>query len=260
MDKLIAQYIDEAINNDLVEIKYQPQFAIQGKYFKIVGVEALLRPETHICHIEKFLGVAVESKQIIDLGYWVLRKTTKQLRAWVDDGIVTSSFTMSVNVAGEQLQDENFCANVMEILADVEIRPHQLTLELTETSIIDDVNIAKISRLTNEGINISIDDFGTGYSSLARLKFLPVQEIKVDKMFVDDITKTEKDVALITAIHQLTYALNKFTIVEGVESKCQFELLRKIGFTCFQGYYFSEALTVPELEEMVSLIGSLHCQ
>jgi len=261
MDKIIKQYIADTIKKDLVEIKYQPQFEYCGEGdFRIVGTEALLRPDTDICHVDKFLATAVKSKQIVDLGYWLLRKSLLQLREWRDQNIVTSTFSMSVNVAAEQLQDNDFCKTVMEILYDCEIEPEQLTLELTETSMINDINIIKISRLTGLGVRVSIDDFGTGYSSLARLKLLPVNEIKVDKMFVDDITKTEQDIALITAIYQLTHALNKFTVVEGVESNCQYLLLREIGFTCFQGFYFSEAVPAKELSEIVNLVNSLHCQ
>lgn len=261
MDKRIARYITDSIEKDLIELRYQPQFEYCGEGdFRILGVEALLRPDATICHVDKLLATAIKSKQIAELGYWLLRKALMQLRDWRDRNIVTSTFSMSVNVAAEQLRDKNFCQKVTEILYDCEIEPEQLTLELTETSMIDDINIIKINRLTNLGVNVSIDDFGTGYSSLARLKLLPVSEIKVDKMFVDDITKTEQDVALITAIYQLTHALNKFTVVEGVESNCQYLLLREIGFTCFQGFYFSDAVPAKELEEMVTLVNSLHCQ
>jgi len=131
-------------------------------------------------------------------------------------------------------------------------------LELVESSMIDDLNIAKIYHLSAAGFKISIDDFGTGYSSFGRLKLLPVHEIKIDKMFVDDITKTHQDVALITAMHQLTGALNKFTVVEGVENEQQYEILRDIGFVCFQGYFFSRAESPEELFETISLINSLH--
>lgn len=261
MDKRIARYISDGIEKDLIELRYQPQFEYCGEgEFRILGVEALLRPDMNICHVEKLLATAAKSGQMLELGYWVLRKSLMQLRDWRDRNIVTSTFSMSVNVAAEQLQDKDFCQTVMGILYDCEIEPDQLTLELTETSMIDDTNIVKINRMTNLGVSISIDDFGTGYSSLARLKLLPVAEIKVDKMFVDDITKTNQDVALITAIYQLTHALNKFTVVEGVESNCQYLLLRDIGFTCFQGFYFSEAVPPKELEEIVTLVNFLHCQ
>jgi len=169
-----------------------------------------------------------------------------------------SNYKASINVAGEQLQDKEFCATVHQIIEDAEIEPNQITLELVESSMIDDTNIAKIYHLSAEGFNISIDDFGTGYSSFGRLKLLPVQEIKIDKMFVDDITKTEQDVALITAMYQLTRALSKFTIVEGVENESQYKMLREIGFTCFQGYFFSKAETAKDLFETISLINSLH--
>jgi len=260
MNKEIARYIRSAIRDDTLEIKYQPQFCSEGDHFTITGVEALLRPDTSVCHIEKLIRVAIDTDQMIDLGYWVMRTACRQLREWVDTNLITSTFSMSVNVSAEQLQDKQFCTRVMEVIHDTEIKAHQLTLELTETSMINDLNIAKIYQLSTAGVSISIDDFGTGYSSLGRLKLLPIHEIKIDKTFVDDVTKTEQDVALITAMFQLTKALNKFTIVEGVENTCQYNILRDIGFTCFQGYYFCKAETAEEIEETVSLINSLHCR
>jgi len=258
MNDEIAQYIAESLKNNSLNIHYQPQYCLIGDYFEITGVEALIKPDTNICHIESFIDVAIKTSQINELGYWILKKVAHQLRKWVDEGLVTNTFTASVNVAGEELRDANFCNTVHQIITEAEIHPKQITLELTESSMIDDADIAKIYHLAAEGFNISIDDFGTGYSSFGRLKFLPVTEIKIDKMFVDDITKTQQDVALVTAMYQLTQALDKFTIVEGVENQCQYEILRKIGFTCFQGYFFSMAETVEELESTIKLINSLH--
>ena len=258
MDEHIAQYITDALEQDSFELHYQPQFCLVGGCYEVTGVEALLRPDNNVCHIDKLLHVAIETNQIVELGYWIMRKVSEQLREWVDEKLVSDSFTVSVNVAGEQLADKTFCQNIHNIISDAEIKPEQLTLELVESSLIDDTNIAKIYHLSAEGFNISIDDFGTGYSSFGRLKLLPVQEIKIDKMFVDDITKTEQDIALITAMFQLTTALSKFTIVEGVENEAQYDILREIGFVCFQGYFFSQAMPADELFETISLINSLH--
>lgn len=260
MDELehISKYIDTAIKTDAFEIHYQPQFCLVGGCYEVTGVEALLRPDTNVCHIDKLLHVAIETNQIVELGYWIMNKVAHQLREWVDENLVTNTFTASINVAGEQLADPNFCATVHDIIEEAEIKPEQITIELVESSLIDDTNIAKIYHLSAEGFNISIDDFGTGYSSFGRLKLLPVQEIKIDKMFVDDITKTQQDIALITAMFQLTTALSKFTIVEGVENEAQYEMLREIGFVCFQGYFFSKPMPADELFETITLINSLH--
>lgn len=254
----ISKYIADSIKTDGLEIHYQPQFCLIGGCFEVTGVEALLRPDTSICHIETLIAVAIETHQIVELGYWIIKKVATQLRQWVDQKLVTSTFTAAINVSGEQLADAQFCQTVYQIITDAEIDPSQITIELTESSIIDDANIAKIYHLSAVGFTISIDDFGTGYSSFGRLKLLPVQEIKIDKMFVDDITKTTQDVALITALFQLTVALSKFTIVEGVENESQYNMLREIGFTCFQGYFFSMAESASDIAETISLINSLH--
>lgn len=257
-EESIAQYLRDSLKQNSLTLHYQPQFCLVGECFVVGGMEALLRPDTSVCHTEKLVDVAIKTNQITELGYWILKQVAHQVRYWRDKNLVTSAFTASVNVAGEQLQDENFCENMHRIIAEAEIEPHQITLELVESSLIDDHNIAKIFNLSSIGFNISIDDFGTGYSSFNRLKILPVQEIKIDKMFVDDITKTEQDVALITAMYQLTHALNKFTIVEGVESRRQYDILRDIGFTCFQGYFFDKAESPEDIEKTLTLINSLH--
>ena len=258
MDKTVAQYIRTALDQDLFEIYYQPQFCLAGACYEIIGAESLLRVDTSVCHIDTLIDVAIRTDMVVDLGYYIIEKVARQLRTWLDNNVVTSKFTVSINVAGEQLQDKYFCETVASILENAEIAPEQITLELTESSLIDDRNIAKIYKLVSAGFTVSIDDFGTGYSSLGRLKVLPIQEIKIDKMFVDDITKTDQDVALITALYQLTSALNKFTIVEGVENRCQYNMLREIGFECFQGYFFNKAESAEDFAELFTLVGSLH--
>jgi len=145
MDELehISKYINDAIANNLFEIQYQPQFCLVGSCFEMTGVEALIRPDTTICHTETLINVAIETHQIVELGYWIMARVAQQLRVWVDANLVTSTFTASINVAGEQLQDDAFCATVHEIMNAAEINPQQITLELVESSMIDDTNIAK---------------------------------------------------------------------------------------------------------------------
>jgi EAL domain-containing protein (putative c-di-GMP-specific phosphodiesterase class I) len=258
MNEKISQYITDVLANDTLEIHYQSQFCLVGGCFEVTGAEALIRPDVSVCHTKSFLDTAISSNQINELGYYVIGKAVRQLRDWIDQNLVSSTFSMSINVAGEQLDDDEFCEKIVKIVADADIRSVQVTLELIESSMINDVNITKIYQLAAKGFKISIDDFGTGYSSFGRLKLLPVHEIKIDKMFVDDITKTDQDLALLTAMYQLTRALNKFTIVEGVENEQQYDMLRDIGFTCFQGYFFSMAEEPQEFEQTISLINSLH--
>ena len=188
MNDDIVAYIKNAIAKDLFDIHYQLQFSLVGVQFEATGAEALLRPDTKVCHIEKLIRVAISEGLIDELGYYIMRKTACQLRTWLDMQTVTSAFTMSVNVTAEQLQDKHFCSRVNDIVLDAEIDPAQLTIELTEASMINDLDIAKIYQISSTGVGVSIDDFGTGYSSLGRLKLLPINEIKIDKTFVDDIT------------------------------------------------------------------------
>jgi EAL domain-containing protein (putative c-di-GMP-specific phosphodiesterase class I) len=261
MDRVnIANYIKSSVLNNTLRIEFQPQFCFHDGAFTVEGVEALLRPDKTICHVDRFVKVAVETGLMTEVGYWILKTSLNQLRKWLDEKLVTSYFTMSINITGQQLQDKNFTSKVLKIIEETEVQPHQVILEITETSLVDDSNIVKIYQLSKEGVNISLDDFGTGYSSLGRLKILPIDEIKVDKIFVDDVTKTCQDVALVTAIYQLTRALDKHTMVEGVETKHQYNLLRDIGFTCFQGFFFSEPGTADSIAEIIKLTNSLHSE
>lgn len=181
------------------------------------------------------------------------------LAEWTRSELVNQTFSMSVNITGSQIADSHFSKNVMTLVEKYDVNPYQLTLEITESSILRDTNVAHMYTLSREGVSISLDDFGTGYSSLGRLKLLPIREIKIDKEFVTDITKTEQDIAIITALYQLTYALNKFTVVEGVETQQQFNLLEEIGFKCYQGYFFCQPLSREDFEDLAKLIDSLHC-
>jgi len=258
MTESIAQYIQTSIEQDLFNIEYQPQFCLaDGGYYKIIALESLLQHDSAICDKELLFKTAIATNQMIDLGYYIFEKVVRQMRIWLDRGLIDPSFQIAINVFGEQFADKLFCKRVDEIVNESGIDPSQLTLEILETTLVDDENIDRIHNLVDKGFTISIDDFGTGYSSLARLKLLPINEIKIDKMFLADITNKDSDLALIKAIHDLACALDKFTVVEGVENKEQYDHLRAIGFRCFQGFFFSNNESVEDIEKTISLVNSV---
>lgn len=258
MNENISEYIDKCIEKNAINLFFQPQYCYENSNINIIGVEVLIRPDPKICHIDRLIKIATQTKKISDFGYVIFDKALSILSEWIDKKYVSSSFTMSINISGAQLKDKHFVSKISSIIEKYDIEYHQIILEITESSIVDDINVAKLYQLSKKGIKISIDDFGTGYSSLSRLKFLPINEIKIDKIFVDDITRTDQDKALITAIFQLTKALNKFVIVEGIEKHSQLDILRDIGFTCFQGFLFSEPENKDEVISTIKLINSLH--
>ena len=257
MEEDIRSHIQVALACDLIYLEYQPQL---NSVNKVVGVEALVRM-TGIHGIiapDQFISIAERSGQIDDVGNCVLTKACQQLKEWQINGIVDDLFTMSINVSGEQLDNINFNTSVCDVLNELELDPRNIVLELTESALINDVNIAKLHKFACNGIQISIDDFGTGYSSLSRLKHLPINEIKIDKVFVNDIAESSEDVAIMTAMYQLTKALNLHTVVEGVEEEKQLEILQEIGFKCFQGYYFSKPKNAEDVAEFIKQANSSH--
>lgn len=262
MREKVLKYIKQALREETLDVHYQPQFCKRNgcKEYKLVGAESLLCHDRTLCNTEYLFNVAEEQGLACDLGLYVMRRSMIDLREWILSGLVQSTFNLSINITFEQVRSPTFYQDVLTCINESQINPDQITLEVSEMSIVDDINITKLYQLSREGINISIDDFGVGYSSLSRLKLLPITEIKIDKSFTTDITRTTQDHAIMTAIFQLTQALSKMCVVEGVETKDQFEMLELIGFDCFQGFFFSHALDNEEFKEFVRLINSLHYQ
>ncbi len=255
MRETIKKQLNQALSNNSLDVLYQIQNTHINNKFIITGVEALCRlsSENGPVSPDLFISVAEDSNQIVELGSYVLNSACKQLRKWLDDGIVDDTFTMSVNVSAKQLDNRHCITDMLNIIKLYNIPYEQICLEITESSFIEDINLAILHRLAHNGIKISIDDFGTGLSSLARLKFLPLKEIKIDKLFINDITHSTSDIAMMTALHQLSNALSLSCIVEGIETNEQLFILIGIGFTNFQGYFFSEPGTSEETTKLIKL-------
>jgi diguanylate cyclase (GGDEF)-like protein/PAS domain S-box-containing protein len=234
--------------NELV-LHYQPQLSMQDGH--IIGAEALLRwqhPEIGMISPAEFIPIAEETGQIIQIGEWVLRAATKQLKDWMNGGL--SPMVMAVNLSAVQFRQVNLPELVTRILDEVKL-PHQyLELELTEAAMMDNplAAIAVMDNLHEHGIRMSIDDFGTGYSSLSYLKKFKVYKLKIDQSFVRDISEDPEDKAIVSAIINLASSLGLQTIAEGVETASQLSFLRLQGCNEVQGYYFSKPLTVENFE------------
>lgn len=251
----IKKQLEQALVSNELDIVYQPQYTHTNNKFFITGCEALSRLHYNdkLVPPTLFIPIAETSDQITRLGLYVLIESCKQLKEWIDSDLVNDEFTMSVNISAKHLNDKDCVTDILSIIKETGVPPNQLCLEITESVFLQDINIAVLDLLSYDGIKISIDDFGTGYSSLARLKFLPIDEIKIDKLFINDITKSYNDIAMMTALNQLSNALNLYCIVEGVESNDQLFILIGIGFTHFQGYFFSEPVSGSELTELIKL-------
>ncbi|MGM0593354.1 MAG: putative bifunctional diguanylate cyclase/phosphodiesterase [Pseudomonadota bacterium] len=231
-----------AIPHDQLRVHFQPQYDHEGK---LLGAECLLRwrhPQLGIISPARFIPVAEDSGQIIDIGTWVLRETCKTLKRWQDQG---NTITLSVNVSPRQFHQQGFVEQVLEIVEQTQLDPSYLELELTESILlehIDDVT-DKMQRLKRHGIRFAIDDFGTGYSSLAYLKRLPLDRLKIDQSFVRDVTDDPSDALIVETIIAMATHLELEVIAEGVETEQQLQFLLKRGCAMYQGYYFSRPLT-----------------
>ncbi len=250
--------IRKALDNDQLALHYQPQVDIKGKF---LGAEALLRwhhPERGIILPEAFLEIAEESGLVHDIGQWVLLEACKQIKKWTDGGKLRNSQIISINISGKEIAISNFVDTVTSVLEKTGADPNHLGIELTEGSLIStgkDI-VEKIMTLQRMGIKFAVDDFGTGYSSLSSLKSLPLNTIKIDHSFVNDIKDASHDVVLVDTIIMMAHNLGLEVIAEGVETEQEVLYLNKRGCIVYQGYYFSKAVTVTAFEEILKSGGS----
>jgi EAL domain-containing protein (putative c-di-GMP-specific phosphodiesterase class I) len=182
----------------------------------------------------------------------VLKKACDELADLQAKGYLIN---FSVNISANQVREDDFADMFSDALQSSKVDSKYLTLELTESQLLDnpDIICTLLTSLKNLGVTISIDDFGTGYSSLSYLRKLPVNELKIDRTFIENITDSEEDLILVSAIINLAHTFRLKVVAEGVENKAQLELLKKIGADQYQGFYCSKAIP---LDELVSLITS----
>jgi EAL domain-containing protein (putative c-di-GMP-specific phosphodiesterase class I) len=195
--------------------------------------------------------VAEEIGLIVPIGFWVLRTACAQLKAWQHDAS-TRDLTLAVNVSAKQFRHTDFVAEVQRALVESGAKPSHLKLELTESTLLENIDdaIAKMRELKLLGVSFSLDDFGTGYSSLQYLKRLPLDQIKIDQSFVADIITNPNGAAIVLAIIAMGEALELDVIAEGVETEAQQYFLNKHGCYAFQGYLFSKPVPLEQFEGM----------
>lgn len=256
----LEQSLRKAIENNEISISYQPKFHIPTG--KIVGVEALARwdsPELGIVSPREFIPIAEESGQIIALGEWVMLTACKQMKGWQDAGM--EPVPIAVNLSAHQFQQEQLVANVLEVLHQTGLEARYLELEITENAAMNKDNCAinKLNSLKSIGISISVDDFGTGYSSLSYLPKAPVDTLKIDKSFVQDMSAFNADSTIIETIMAMTRSLKLDVLAVGVETKEQLAFLENLGCQYVQGYLYSVPLTA-ELFEKNYVIPGLHAR
>lgn len=237
-----------ALDQEELEVYYQPQIDYAAN--RIVGVEALLRwnhPQQGMIAPDQFIPIAEETALIVPIGEWILRKACRQLKEWQNRGY--PMFSVAVNLSARQFEQNNLFAMVKNALSEADLSPEFLHLELTENLIIKnrDLTLKTMKELKGLGIKIAIDDFGTGYSSLGYLKSLPIDALKIDKSFLQDVTSDDDNAAITSTIITLAQNLNLSVIAEGVETHEHIEFLSARNCNLMQGYYFSRPMKAEEM-------------
>lgn len=251
----IEKGLRDAIIKNEFQLYYQPQ--IDCKTRKIMGMEALLRWKSNdfgFVSPTEFIPIAEETSLIVPIGQWVLKTACKQAKQWLDFGYNLGA--IAVNVSIVQLQHPGFIHIVKSALIDSNLPPKLLEIEITESVLMQclDYNITILNELKKLGINISLDDFGTGYSSLNYLRILPINNLKIDKSFIDSIHLNSGDKEIADGIIQLAHKMNLTVIAEGVEWEDQFQILQYLNCEMVQGYLFSRPIPADHIENLSDLM------
>ena len=241
--------IRRALRKSEFILHYQPRFDL--KSHTLTGMEALIRwpSEDHgFIPPEKFIPIAEESGDIIQIGEWVINEACNQCRKWQKAG--ASPLRVSVNLSAMQFKSGNIVETVKSALRNSKLAPEFLELELTKSILIQDVDYVSgiLSELKRIGVRLSIGEFGTGFTSLSTLKNFPVDILKIDKSFVRNMVNDKSDSAIILSITELAHNLNRTVIAEGVESQDQIDLLHKVGCDEVQGFFWGKPMPVSELD------------
>lgn len=250
---LLESDLREGIAGNQLVLHYQVQVVEGGR---LTGAEVLVRwqhPVRGLVYPMDFIPLAEETKLIIPLGHWVLEAACAQLAIWAKSA-ETAHLILAVNVSARQFQLPDFVQQVLGILDRSGANPNRLKLEITESMLLNDMDvvIAKMAELKAQGIGFSLDDFGTGYSSLSYLKRMPLDQLKIDRSFINEICTSANDAAIAEAIIGMGQALGLTVIAEGVETEAQSALLLRLGCTQCQGYYFGRPVPIDEFEVRLS--------
>lgn len=243
----------KSIEHDELFLCYQPQVDLQtGRW---IGMEALIRwhhPTLGLISPGKFIPIAEETGLIEPIGHWVLHAACAQYQQWHQAGM--PPMRLAVNLSAQQFQRTSLVRSVIETLRATQFDPHYLELEVTESAAMHDVSFAIqiLKKLGNAGIQIAMDDFGTGYSSLSVLKYFPLDTIKIDRSFVQDLVDSPSDAAIASTIIALAKGLDFKVLAEGIETPEQRDVLSDMGCDYAQGYWFSRPLTVQKIDELLA--------
>lgn len=249
-----------ALEREELELFHQP--IIDITLGDVVGFEALMRWEREdgtMVSPAEFIPIAEETGTIVPIGAWALLEALSHLRGWIDEGVCSKDATMSVNVSPKQLHDPNFFAIVNEALMRSRVRADQLWLEVTESVMITEpeIALASLTKLSEIGVRVAIDDFGTGYSSLSLLQKFPIHRIKIDRSFVSGVADDSSARSLARTILAMSSSLGMDTVAEGVESLRQLQTLSALGCAKAQGFLISHPVPVHAMRATITALNDI---
>lgn len=252
--------LKRAIENDELELRYQPIFHLRSG--TVAGLEALVRwnhPTRGLLRPDSFIPLAESSGRIHELGRWVLAEACHQAALWRARYPANEGLKVGVNLSGLQLQDDGIVDQVSDALRRAQLAPEGLTLEVTETALMEDLDagVRRLSELKSLGVDIAVDDFGVGHSSLVYLKRLPLDNLKIAKPFVDEIANPEADPPILRAVLELAEVFGLRSVAEGIERPEQAEHLSEQGCEMGQGHLLSMPLTAEEADDLILNVGLL---
>jgi diguanylate cyclase (GGDEF)-like protein/PAS domain S-box-containing protein len=248
----LERRLRQAIAQQQFRVFYQPQINIISG--RIVGLEALIRwqdPLNGLLDPHHFIAIAEESGLIVEMSAWVLYEACRQGKQWLDKGY--PPLTIAVNVSPHQLRRNNIGALVTKVLAETGFPANQLELEITESGLMEsqDKATAILNELRALGVRLAIDDFGTGYSSLSRLKHFPLDVLKIDKSFIDNIPFHQDDIEIAATIVGMAHTLGLKVLAEGVETTAQLAFLQEKGCDMYQGFIRSQPVSAEEMTKLL---------
>ena len=246
---LVEEALREAVAKNSFYLQYQPIIDLESE--KTVGCEALIRlydSELGFISPGEFIPIAEETDLIIEAGDWVLENAMKALGKFNKQGY--DQFTMNINVSSIQIREKDFLDKLVDVIKRIGVPPQCIKIEVTESVLMEDVekSMELFNHVKAMGIKIALDDFGTGYSSLNYLRSIPLDILKIDKSFVDEITTSKVLSEIVDSIISMAHALDIKVVAEGVENEMQLEVLKKKNCDFIQGYYFGKPLSEKEFE------------
>jgi diguanylate cyclase (GGDEF)-like protein len=244
--------LHQAIELKQFELHYQPK--VDARTGVVRSAEALIRwvhPSRGLVSPADFIPLAEECGLIGAIGEWVIREACRQARAWQEEGV--PSLRISVNLSASQFREVGLVDSIRRALDDVGLLARYLEVELTESAVMSDPeqSVAILEQLSAMGVLVSVDDFGTGYSSMSYLRRFPIDKLKIDRVFINEIASRPEDASIVRAIVSLAHSLNLKVVAEGVETPAQLDFLKTAGCDEYQGYHYSRPLPADQFQRMI---------